>query len=111
MIDQVQSTIIEYLAGRFSAAELATRLPDPWELDDAVADAAARDMALRAVGYLAELERNDRSEGELREALVSLVVGPEPATSVTMTSTKTTIIEFGQPAIQLAGTPRREVPA
>jgi hypothetical protein len=78
MIDHVRTTIIEYLAGRFPADELLTRLPDPWELDEA-ADDVAREMAMCATGYLAEMERGDRSEVELRAALTTLAAEPAPA--------------------------------
>jgi hypothetical protein len=79
MIDHVRSIIIEYLAGRFDANELATRLPDPLELDEADDD-TARELTLRAVGYLSELERGDRTESGLRSALVGLVAAQETAT-------------------------------
>jgi hypothetical protein len=79
MIDQVRSTIIEYLAGRFPANELGLQLPDPWELDEGHADDAARAMAMSAIGYLAETERGDRDEVSLRAALADLVTPATPA--------------------------------
>jgi hypothetical protein len=110
MIDHVRSIIIEYLAGRFSADELATRLPDGWELDEA-GDAAARDLTLLVVGYVAELERGDRSESALREVLISLVVAGETSTP-TLQGTKTKVVVFERmTASQLAGKALREVPA
>ncbi|HUB74188.1 MAG TPA: hypothetical protein VL979_09150 [Solirubrobacteraceae bacterium] len=110
MIDHVRSTIIEYLAGRFSADGLAERLPDPCELDEAGADEFVRELTLRAVGYLAEFERGDRNEGALREALIPLVVMPEQPT--VLGSEKTDTVMFASSgAIQLAGTPHQAVPA
>jgi hypothetical protein len=79
MIDQVQGAIIEYLARRFSAAELGLQIPDPWELDEGHADDDARALAMSAIGYLAETERGDRDEGSLRAALAALVIPATPA--------------------------------
>src|ERR1700730_10723202 len=78
MIDHVRGTIIEYLATRFSADDLATRLPDGWELDEG-GTPEARLVTLKAIGYLAEYQRGDRSETDLRDALIALVTGPRRA--------------------------------
>jgi hypothetical protein len=78
MIDHVRSTIIEYLASRYSANDLANRLPDGWELDEG-GTPEARLLTLKAIGYLAEFQRGDRSEAALRDALITLVVGPARA--------------------------------
>lgn len=78
MIDHVRGTIIEYLAGRFSASDLAIRLPDGWELDEA-GTPEARLLTLKAIGSLAEYQRGDQSESKLRDALVALVAGPPRA--------------------------------
>lgn len=110
MIDHVRSIIIEYLAGRFSADELAERLPDAWELDEASADASARELTLRAVGYLAELERGDRSEGALREALIPLVVMSEQSTTLSSQKAKTTTFAAWDSS-QLAGIRHQAEPA
>jgi hypothetical protein len=106
MIDQVRTIIFEYLGGRFPAEELLTRLPDPWELDEA-ADDVARETAMLAVGFLAEMERGDRSEAELRLALTTLVA--EPASALTGPS-KGEIDAWAEPN-QHAGTGLRAVPA
>jgi hypothetical protein len=72
MLDHVRDTIIEYLAGRFSADDLATRLPDGWEIDDA-GTPEARTLTLKAIGYLAEYQCGDRTEDNLWRALSALV--------------------------------------
>jgi hypothetical protein len=87
MLDHVRSTIIEYLAGRFSADDLAARLPDAWELDEADASEDARTLTLKAVGCLAEYQAKDRSEAELRGALSALArkpARPVPGTRIKM---------------------------
>jgi hypothetical protein len=80
MIDQVRSIIIEYLAGRITARDLAVGLPDGWELDGGD-DAEARDLTLRVVGHLAEYERGDRDERALRMTLMGLIAS-SPETSL-----------------------------
>lgn len=72
MLDHVRASIIEYLAARFDADDLATRLPDGWELDESGTD-EARTLTLRAMGYLAEYQRGDRTEADLRSVLSSIV--------------------------------------
>lgn len=79
MIDHVRASIIEYLAGRFDADSLATRLPDGWELDEA-GTPEARTLTLKAIGCLAEYQRGDKADDELRVALSNLVRDPKPAT-------------------------------
>lgn len=108
MIDHVRSIIIEYLAGRFPADELATRLPDAWELDQA-GDREAHDLTLRAVGYLAEYQRGDRSDDDLREDLVALV-SPAPAA---LAGQKTEIrrVRAAEVSTQLVNKPLLEVSA
>jgi hypothetical protein len=93
MIDHVRSVVIEYLAGLFTTDELAIRLPDGYELDEA-SDPAALDMTLRSVGYLAELERGDRTEDELRAALIPLVQASETV-SPTLTADNTQVTVLG----------------
>jgi hypothetical protein len=93
-MDHVRSIIIEYLAGRFAADQLPTRLPDVWELEEG-GDVEAHDLVLRAVGYLAEYERGDRAEPDLRAALIPLVVSDEAST---LQATKTKVVVFGRMA-------------
>src|SRR5947209_4046837 len=78
MLDYVRATIIEYLAGRSSADDLATRLPDGWELDEAGGTPDARTLTLKALGYLAEYQRGDRTDDDLRVLLRGLMQTPEP---------------------------------
>ena len=73
MIDHVKSIIIEYLAGRITARDLAVGVPDGWELDES-GDTEARDLTLRVLGLLAEHERGDRDERTLRTVLMEPVV-------------------------------------
>lgn len=80
MLDHVRATIIEYLAGRFSADDLPTRLPDGWELDEADAP-EARTLTLKATGYLAEYQRGDRTGEDLWRALSELVRSPAQPTT------------------------------
>jgi hypothetical protein len=111
MIDHVRSIIIEYLGGRFGADELALRLPDALELDEA-GDEGARELTLRAVGYLAELERGDRMESSVRSALIGLVAPLETA-APELQFAKNELVEFAPAATrpQHAGTPPQVVPA
>lgn len=80
MVDHVKSTIIEYLAGRVSADELATRLPDGWELDEDGSPEAGS-LTLRALACLAEFQRGDRTADSLWHSLSNLVRKPAPPTT------------------------------
>lgn len=64
----VRDLIARYVASSITAEELSESLPDGWDLDEA-AEPVATDLVLRAIGYLAEYQRSDRSESELKEAL------------------------------------------
>ncbi len=100
MIDHVRSIIIEYLGGRFATDGLRSRLPDPWELDEANADDDLRDLTMRIVGYLAEHEAGDRTEDELRVALNDILAGPPEAVAGAM---KVDVEQWAEPN-QRAGT-------
>ncbi len=105
MIDQVRSIIIEYLAGRVSARDLAVGLPDAWQLEED-GDEATRDLVLRAVGYLAEHERGDRDSASLRHALTNLL-----STTSLALGGKIEVQRTPEPVVstQLAGTPLQAV--
>jgi hypothetical protein len=109
MIDQVRSIIIEYLAGRITARDLAVGLPDGWELDEGD-NAEARDLTLRVVGHLAEYERGDRDERDLRMMLMGLIAG-SPETS--LGGGRTEIRELVEPVVstRLASKSPQAVPA
>jgi hypothetical protein len=79
MLEQVRTTLIEYLAHRLSAAQLADRLPDGWELDEA-AEPEARRLTLKAIGYLAEYQQGDRTEDAVWSAISQLLRAPSPPT-------------------------------
>jgi hypothetical protein len=64
----VRNLVALYLAGSIPVERLADDLPDGWDLDEGH-DAAADDLTLRVMGYLAEFQRGDLSEPELRMAL------------------------------------------
>jgi hypothetical protein len=108
MVDQVQGIIIKYIAGRITARDLAVGLPDGWELDEA-ADAEARDLTLRVVGFLAEHECGDRDEPALRAALVGLLAMGDVKTS--LRGGRTEIHELGEPVVstRLGSRPLLEV--
>jgi hypothetical protein len=108
MIDQVRSIIIEYLAGRITARDLAVGLPDGWELDEGD-DSEVRDLTLRAVGYLAEHERGDRDEQDLRTALTGLMLMDSFKTS--LGGGRTEILEIPEPVVstRLGSRPLLEV--
>jgi len=75
MLELVKAALIEYLALRLSAAELAGRLPDGWELDQ-VGDIETRRLVLKVMGLLAERQREDRTDEELRSAIGELLRSP-----------------------------------
>jgi hypothetical protein len=75
MLEQIRMSLVEYLAQRLTAAELARRLPDGWELDEA-GDSVARRLTLKAMGYLAEFQRGDRTDAELWAAIRDLLSAP-----------------------------------
>jgi hypothetical protein len=91
MVDHVRSIIIEYLAGRITARDLAVGLPDGWELDEGD-DATARDLTLRAIGYLAEHEGGDRNDRDLREALFGLALTDLSSVSLTTERTRVQVV-------------------
>jgi hypothetical protein len=103
MIDHVRASIIEYLAGRFDADDLATRLPDGWELDEN-GTPEARTLTLRSIGYLAEYQRGDRSNDDLWRALSHLVREPD-APSI---GTKTPVQSV--PEVAMTQTPASKSP-
>jgi hypothetical protein len=107
MIDHVRSIIIEYLAGRISARDLAVGVPDGWELDGCD-DVEARDLTLRVVGHLAEYERGDLDERALRMVLMGLVAD-SPETS--LGGGKTEVRELVEPVVstRLGSKPLLEV--
>jgi hypothetical protein len=107
MIDHVKSIIIEYLAGRITARDLAVGVPDGWELDES-GDTEARDLTLRVLGLLAEHERGDRDERTLRTVLMGLVADP---LETTLGGSKTEIRELAEPVVstRLGSRPLLEV--
>jgi hypothetical protein len=107
MIDRVRGTIIEYLAARISADDLATLLPDGWELDQDGTE-AVRLLTMQAFGCLAEYQRGDISEQDLRNALTGLIVG---ATETSLGGGKTEVVEVPEPVVsnRLGSRPLLEV--
>lgn len=71
MLDEIRDHVGRYLAEETSARDLATRLPDGWDIDQSSAR-DARQLLLRIMGYLAEFQNGDRDEDELREELRAL---------------------------------------
>ncbi len=105
----VRDLIARYVASSITAEELSDRLPDGWDLDEA-AEPVATDVVLRAIGYLAEYQRNDRSESELRKALKSdaswhVERSISPAAKLITQSHSAVWVRAD------AGTPLQEVPA
>lgn len=64
----VRNLVALYLAGSLSVEQLGDDLPDGWDLDEGQ-DAAATDLTLRVMGYLAEFQKGDLDEAELRTTL------------------------------------------
>jgi hypothetical protein len=87
--DRVRGLVIAYLQGEMPAGRLEAELPDGWELDEA-GDPGLRELTFQVMGPLAEYDRGDLDEHELRERLlphVGWVVGRvDPLPSVVTTS-------------------------
>jgi hypothetical protein len=107
MIDRVRGTIIEYLAGGISADDLATQLPDGWDLDQDGTE-PVRLLTMQAFACLAEYQRGDIPEQGLREALTGFVVG---STETSFGGGKTEVREVVPPVVstRLGSRPLLEV--
>ena len=67
LLQRVVALRERYLAGAMDVHDFAVGLPDPWEMqrvDDP--DDEGKHLALRLLGFLAEYQRGDRSEHNLR---------------------------------------------
>src|SRR5580704_196553 len=95
MIDQLRGTIIEYLASGISADDLATQLPDGWELDQDGTE-QVRLLTMQAFASLAEYQRGDITEHRLREALTGLVVD---STETILGGGRNKVLESAEPVM------------
>jgi hypothetical protein len=83
----VREALARYVVGASSLAQLELTLPDGWELDERD-DPDLRELTLRVVGLIGELDRGDITERTLRRRMVPLV-GSVTTTSYSASPTST----------------------
>ena len=65
----IREGVALYLTGELTLAQLEMRFPDAWVLDE-TRDAELRQLTLQIMGAIAEFDRGDIREAELRKRLL-----------------------------------------